>query len=216
MFQSPPPAPDADEPPDTVQDRRNHELAMLAGLADAAMALAMAFQKKALAALEAAGDPEQHAAAVAYGRAFDHSARTVRQCLALRGRIADLDQAVRRKAAEAAEADEETVCVEIAARRTVAVKAVKVAIDAQKRPPAETERLFDQIDEILAPFDEMIFVTQPTGLIAQSLCAALDIPVDLSLWRDTVWAQEEILLRPRGSPFEHAPMAAEDPAAKPP
>ncbi|HEX7759254.1 MAG TPA: hypothetical protein VF459_07125, partial [Caulobacteraceae bacterium] len=202
MFRDAPPPPDAAEPApepvDPAQAQRDHELAMLAALADAAMALAMSFQKKALAAVETAATREEDAAAAGYGRAFDRAARTVRQCLALKARFAAEHELTRRKAAEAraaAEAaqaaDEELVSNEITARRATAILTVKAAIDAQKRPRAEKENLYDAIEEVLEPFGEEMFLRLPIGQIAQALCKALGVSLDLAALQDEAWAREE-------------------------
>ena len=87
--------------PETAADhRRAADVAVLGDTAKMAHALAGAFQRKALKLIETADTPQDHAAAVAYGRAFDHSARTLRQTLALKGRIADHKDLVRRQIAK--------------------------------------------------------------------------------------------------------------------
>ncbi|HEX7757922.1 MAG TPA: hypothetical protein VF459_00350, partial [Caulobacteraceae bacterium] len=63
MFLSPPP-PETDQPPsDPADPRRAEELRLLEEMTDGAMALARAFQAGALAVLQTAKTPEEHAVA---------------------------------------------------------------------------------------------------------------------------------------------------------
>ena len=98
--------------------------------------------------------------------------------------------------------------MESAARR--AAVAVAAAIEAQRRPRAETERLLADLDEGLDAFEDEIFLERPIGQIAKTLCEAGGVPADLTLWRDHAWAREEIQLRPKGSPFAGAWRMADD------
>ena len=203
--------PDPDTDPETAADnRRAADVAVLDDTAKLAHALAGAFQHKALKLIETADTPQEHAAAVAYGRAFDHSARTLRQTLALKTRLADHEDAFRRQAAQVRQTETHALEVESAARRAAVGLAVAAAIEAARRPRAETERLLADLDEGLDAFEDEIFLELPIGQIAKTLCEAGGVPADLTLWQDHPWAREEIQLRPKGSPFAGAWRMADD------
>ena len=207
--------PDTD--PETAADnRRAADVAALDDTAKMAHALAGAFQRKALKVIETADTPQDHAAAVAYGRAFDHSARTLRQTLALKARFADHKDLVRHQATEARQAEDRVLEVESAARRAAVGLAVAAAIEAARRPRAETENLLADLNEGLDAFEDEIFLELPIGQIAKTICDDQAIPVPLALWQDHAWAREEIQLRPKGSPFAGAWRMAEAPPDAPP
>ena len=94
--------------------------------------------------------------------------------------------------------------MESAARRAAVGLALAAAIEAARRPRAETENLLADLDEGLDAFEDEVFLEEPTGAIIQGLCQRLGVPLDLILWQDQAWAKEEIQLRPKGSPFAGA------------
>ena len=207
--------PDPDTDPETADDnRRAADVAVLDDAAKMAHALAGAFSAKALELIDTAETPKDHA--VAYGRAFDHSARTLRQCLALKARFADHKDLVRRQRAEARQAADHALEVESEARRAAVGLAVAAAIEAARRPRAETENLLADLNEGLDAFEDEIFLELPIGQIAKTLCEAQGVPIDLTLWQDHAWAREEIQLRPKGSPYAGAWRMADEPDAPPP
>ena len=208
MFSTPDPGTD---PEAAADNRRAAEMALLDDTARMAHALAGAFSAKALKLIETADTPQEHAAAVAYGRAFDHSARTLRQALALKARFADHKDLARRQRAETRQAVDHALDVEAAARRAAVGLAVTAAIEAARRPRAETENLLADLNEGLDAFEDEIFLELPIGQIAKTLCEAGGVPVDLTLWQDHAWAREEIQLRPKGSPFAGAWRMADEP-----
>ena len=201
--------------PETAADnRRAADMAVLDDTAKMAHALAGAFSAKALKVIEYADTPQDHAAAVAYGRAFDHSARTLRQALALKARFADHKDLVRRQCAEARQAEDRVLEVESAARRAAVGLAVAAAIEAARRPRAETENLLADLNEGLDAFEDEIFLDLPIGQIAKTICDDQGVPVPLALWQDHAWAREEIQLRPKGSPYAGAwRMEPDDPVS---
>ncbi len=206
------PAPETVEPEDPAETRRAQDLRLLEELADGAMALARAFQAKALAVLETAHTPDEHAVAVNHGRAFDRHARTVRQCLALKDRISRQGDAERRKTEDAEQAEFEDRFVHARARRGLVGLSVQEAIEADKRPRPETERLLADLDDLLETFDEDVYLERSIGEIAVAFCQELKVAVRLDLWRLRPWAEEEILSRPKGSPFAgHGPGVSEAP-----
>ena len=208
--------PDPDTDPETADDnRRAAEMAVLDATAQMAHALAGAFSAKALELIDTADTPADHAVAINYGRAFDNSARTLRQCLALKARFADNKDLVRRQRAEARQAVDHTLEVESAARRAAVGLAVTAAIEAARRPRAETENLLGDLNEGLDAFEDEIFLNLPIGQIAKTLCEAQNVPVDLTLWQDHAWAREEIQLRPKGSPYAGAWRMADEPPDAP-
>ena len=203
------------DPETTADARRAGDVAMLGDVAGMAHALAGAFSAKALELIKTADTPKDHAVAAAYGRSFDHSARTLRQTLALRDRFAEHKEAVRRKAAEARQAADHVLEVESEARRALVGAVVSTVIETARPPRLETENLLADLNERLDAYDDERFLNQPTGAIIQGLCRDLDLPLDLTLWQDQAWAKEEIQLRPKGSPFAGAWRMPPEPADHP-
>jgi hypothetical protein len=111
---------------------------------------------------------------------------------------------------------EEALFVEGQARRAVVGNLVQAAIEADPRPRAEREKLLEDLNEFLDQADNEIFLDLPIGQLAQMLCRDWNVPVDLDLWRDKSWAQDEASLRARGSPFIGLGSTPADPMAKPP
>ena len=205
---APPPSCDC-TPSDPAEARRAQELRLLEELTDTAMALARAFQAKALAVLETAESPEEHAVAVGHGRAFDRHARTLRQCLALKDRFLNGHAARQARAQTQAEAEEpaflqiEPIPIvtpqQIVQRRVDVAAALRVAVHTADRTPVEREKLLADIDEFVCSDEDLAW-----GSISDILwreCIVLGLPHDPDLWADTAWAREEAATRTKFSPY---------------
>lgn len=218
MFSSPP-TPETDpQTASTADPRRAEELRLLEEMTDGAMALARAFQASALAVLQTAQTPEEHAVAVNHGRAFDRYVRTARQCMALRDRFVRQDRSEQRQADEARRAQEQERAEEAAVRRALVGHAVQDAIEADPRPRPERENLLARLNEFLDLADDQFFLDFSIGRAAQELCRGYKVAVDLGLWKDKNWALQEAMTRTPGSPFATwlPQIEAGDPMARPP
>ncbi|HEX7759823.1 MAG TPA: hypothetical protein VF459_09990, partial [Caulobacteraceae bacterium] len=198
--------------------RRAEELRLLEEMTDGAMALARAFQAGALAVLQTAKTPEEHAVAVSHGRAFDRHARTARQCMALRDRFVRQDRSEQRKADEVRKAEEQERAEEAAVRRALVGHAVQDAIEADPRPQPERENLLGQLNDFLDMADDQFFLDFSVGQAAEQLCLGYKLAVDLGLWQNKNWALHEAMARTPGSPFAARlpQIEAGDPLARPP
>ncbi|HEX7761378.1 MAG TPA: hypothetical protein VF459_17870 [Caulobacteraceae bacterium] len=205
MFQASPPHPETTEPPDPAQARRQHELAGLEELADLALELCREFQSAAIETRRTAQTPQDMTAAQGYARAFDRTARTYRQCLALRDRLVNGDTRQTKAQAQAAPfLQVETLPVvtaqQVAQRRIDVGEALRACVYAADRTPVEREQLLADIEEFLG--DEESLRWGGVSDILWRQCIVLGLPFDLDRWAHTAWAQDEIATQPRGSLYE--------------
>ena len=196
---------------DPALARRQHELAGLEELADMALVLCRRFQAAAIAACDTAQTPPEMAAAERYGRAFDRTARTYRQCLALKDRLANTELARKAKTAALAQAGETWdspypppivyTPYEIATRGAQVRGAVQVAILAADRTPVEREQLLADLNEHLASEGDLALTWGEVSSMVWRYCQMLHLPFEIDLWADTDWAREEMQTQPLNSPY---------------
>jgi hypothetical protein len=137
-------------------------------------------------------------------------ARSIRQTIALEAKLAD-KEALRKHtiAAEAAQARAATAERERFARnalrsdrKNLVELAVEKAIRSADIDPDDAENLYSDLYEQLHDYrSEYDFSAHPVGETVMRICKDLGLQVDPALWEDEPWAQEEIRLKPAGSPF---------------
>jgi len=200
--------------------RANKRIAYLDEIADLAMELARAQQRKALAQLEAApedageGAPRERDAAAG----FLGAARAVRVTLLLQARLqaglntrrVELGQEHKaRKFSEGIASAQEN-----SAQADAMADIVADVIETEAGDRADVLRLAQQGREAVwdgwyeAEFDE-----KPVSAVVAQVCKDLGIPVDWSRWEDEDWAIEEAEDGVEGSPFVKAETGDAAPAA---
>ena len=228
MFQIDPPSipDDAQDLGDPALARRQHELAGLEALADMALVLCRRFQGAAIAACDTAQTPPEMAAAERYGRAFDRTARTYRQCLALKDRLLNNELARKARAAALEPAlplyHIEPIPIitgsEAALRRAPVREALIGIVQSCGRTPVEREALLADLNEFCDDPNDIMFRWGQTSFVIQRYCWAKQLPFDLDRFAHTDWAKEEIKAQRAGSPYEgYQPKgeAESEPAAEP-
>jgi hypothetical protein len=202
MFHSPPPpSQDPDAQTDLDEDRI-WELGLLKELAEIGMRLARNVGQEPA---EAATPEEAQSRAQAQVLPFTRAAKMVRQTLALRRRMAaenfaaDLKRGEDRAARAAAAAQRHEKAVEV--RSEIHDGMMRAIHESPTRPPAEIERLLDDLDDWIERQDEEVFHARPIGATVLRACLDLGLPMDLGFWRWEGWGDEENCSRPPGSPF---------------
>ncbi|HEX7760703.1 MAG TPA: hypothetical protein VF459_14445 [Caulobacteraceae bacterium] len=201
--------------PDPDEVMRARHRAMLEAVAQMSLSLTAAYHAKAMTAVQSAQTPEETNAAAGLGRAFNQSARTMRQTLALETRTADHSRRHRETEQKARAAEAEERAEDAAVRRALVGHAVQDAIEADPRPQPERENLLAKLNEFLDMAEDQFFLDFSIGQAAQLLCQGYKVDVDLALWQDKKWALNEAMTRTPGSPFATW-RRADDPLAQPP
>ena len=205
-----PPSDDDQDLGDPALARRQHELAGLEELADMALVLCREFQGAAIETRRSAKSPQEMAAAQNYARAFDRTARTYRQCLALKDRLLNSEIARRAKAA-ALEPDQPRYHIEpnpiitgseAALRRAPVREALTSIVQSCGRTPVEREALLADLNEFCDAPNDIMFRWGETSFVIQRYCLAKQLPFDLDRFAHTDWAKEEIKTQRAGSPYE--------------
>ena len=201
-----PPMPETAEPPDPSQDRTQRHLRMLERAGEMMMELAEVLQRRALeqAAADVVGEgaaAADQALAVTVG-GIERVHRTLRRIMAMETHIAEGALARQLKAqierAERAQARRQR----IGERKRAVHDALTHVAHMEDRSERETEQLFDAIRDWIDTAAEQTFADErAVGEIVAGACRDLGLPIDLSLWTDEAWAIEEILTRPKGSPY---------------
>lgn len=91
-------------------------------------------------------------------------------------------------------------------------RAVRRAIDATEDYDERDERLED-LDERLEEVEDL-GLDRPVGAVVASICRAMRLPFDLSLWEDEPWALAEAEAKPDGSPYAKWRPSANDRAGE--
>ena len=219
---NPPPFPDTAET-EPCAERTQWQLAMLREAAEICMETARAVGRQAAAqaaldeaALEdfqarrAAGEETAvppaptlsvRPAAVDAGLALDRIARAVRRILALYNLIDDgrLSAVLKAEVERAAKAAKRRQSLDD--RKIYVRHAVQDIIEAQVPRREAAEQLLNDLDLGLEGFADADVEIRSIGEIVARLCQDLGVTFDPVLLRDEEWAIEEIVERPKGSPF---------------
>ena len=228
------PHPSQFETPPDPEARAARRIAMAHRLAERAMELAEAAQRLALARMEReiaaleAGETAEDAAPASRRSdpvaAAERMARMVRLSLALAARL-DGDEPVRRERVRADERagrqeEKEARSREIDARwdSVMAEKerrrelVVEVAAQALEQIGAEEDEVLERVEEFYERLHEgerEFDVSQRSvGAVVASLCKAMEIEPDWSVWAEEDWAVEEAATNARGSPYARSGVAA--------
>ena len=224
MFSIPPP-PETAEPltpdpaPDSVsdsgQDRRDRLVRRMERLGDVGMEVVEALGRRVVRLAEAESDAVVVSDIAATTLALDRMGRFVRRAVAQEDKLADGALAAELRAREERAAKAAARRERVAQRRNTVHLAMNEAIgDDTVRPKAETERLLDDLDDLLdLEPDETFADERPIGAILWRLCRQLKLPVDLAAWEDEEWAAEEIVARPPDSPYTAYRVIPRGPAA---
>ncbi len=216
----PPPLPDIAET-EPCAERTQWQLAMLREAAEICMETARCVGRQAAAqaaldeaALEdfqarrAAGEeiPAVPAPTLARrpadaGLTLERIARAVRRLLALYnliddGRLSAMLKAQAERAATAARRRQTRDDREVYVRH-----AVEDVIEAQVPRREAAEQLLNDLDFHLEAFTDADLEGRSVGELVAALCQDLGVTFDPVLLRDEEWAVEEIVERPKGSPF---------------
>jgi hypothetical protein len=191
--------------------RANKRIAYLDEIADLAMELARAQQRKALAQLEAApedageGAPRERDAAAG----FLGAARAVRVTLLLQARLqaglntrrVELGQEHKaRRFAEGIAAAQEN-----SAKGDAVAEIVADVVETEAGDRIDVERLTTRGREaVWDGWDDAGYSEMPVSAVVAQVCKDLGIPVDWSRWEDEDWAIEEAEDEVEGSPFVKA------------
>ncbi len=157
----------------TVETDRDREI--LEELAELGLAVAATLKER----IAAAGD----AGCAELSLAFTRVARSIRQTLAFKAKLAD----VKAKSAEKRQAKEREQAIETSRLR---VKKHQVAGDValMVEATAELENLLGDLHErLMDPDIEDELLTIRVGDVIIGLCDELGIPVELSVWQDKGW-----------------------------
>ncbi len=211
VFEAASPAPDLAPPdpaPDQGQDRTQRHLRVLERFAEINLAAAEALGERIVrrAAEEDPDTPAERAAADAalgaLSLGLERVGRSLRRALAMEALAAEQGLG-RQMLAQAERAQKAAARRERVAQRRGAVQvAMTGAIDRPARPEAEVDRLLDDLNDWMDAADDEAFAAEgPLGALLWDACKALDLPVDLTVWEQEDWADEEIVQRPKGSPF---------------
>jgi hypothetical protein len=196
--------------------RANKRIAYLDEIAELAMELARAQQRKALAQLEAEDPPPAGERDAATG--FINAARAVRVTLLLQARlqaglnVRRLELGQEHKARKFSEGI--ASAQENSAQADAMADIVADVIETEAGDRADVLRLAQQGREAVwdgwyeAEFDE-----KPASAVVVQVCKDLGIPVDWSRWEDEDWAIEEAEDGVEGSPFVKAETGDAAPAA---
>lgn len=213
----PPPAfegePDAESLAAAEVVRARHRLEMLDEVAELAMELARAQQRKALQQLEPAGEEAARADAPSPGgrerdamAGFVNAARAVRVTLLLQAKLEagltlrrgelSLERGVRLDAARKAREQAPIV------RQAVLTDVVTEVIEREAGDRGDLERLLEDAEEALdqASYGRD-FMSRATGAIVAEICKDLGVTIDWSRWADEDWAVQEAETGAEGSPF---------------
>jgi hypothetical protein len=202
--------------------RANNRIAYLDEIAELAMELARAQQKKALAQIEAppeeAGEARERDAATG----FINAARAVRVTLLLQAKLqaglnvrrVELGEARRaRKLSEGIERAQEN-----SAKSDALAEIVADVVETEAGDRPDVERLTERARQAVWDgwYDDDFFAEPVSAVIAQ-VCKRLDVAVDWARWEDEDWAAEEAEEGVEGSPFvKRAAPGEPNGAGKPP
>lgn len=175
------------------------QLAVLGRLAEVGLNIALAVERRALAAEAAEADAPDAAPGVAgdVALAYARVSRAVRLTVALQGRVVKelqaLDEdAVRRRIREQADAGRDRQLVE-AARKARVERIVERLIREEARDEAEGDRLADEAYERLEHDDIYGDLSaRPVSEIIALVCKDLGLAPDWTRLAEEAWAQDEV------------------------
>ena len=213
-----PPLPDIAET-ESSAERAQWQLAMLREAAEICMEAARSVSRQAAAqaaldeaaladfqARRAAGDetpaaPARRPATPDAGLTLERLARAVRRTLALYNLIDDgrLAAVLKAEIARAARAAQRRQSLDD--RKVYVRHAVETLIEAQVPRREAAEQLLGDLDLGLEAFADADLERRSIGEMVASLCQDLGVSFDPVLLGDEEWAVEEIVERPKGSPF---------------
>jgi hypothetical protein len=191
--------------------RADRRITYLDEIADLAMELARAQQRKALEQLEASpedtpeGAPRERDAAAG----FLNAARAVRVTLALQAKLQAGVNARRielvfeqKLRGEARQKDRELNAL---ARQGDAEEACAKVIRREARDRGDVEQLVEDAGEAVdRNWSDRDYIDRPIGAIVAEVCETLGVAVDWSRWEGEDWAIEEAETCAEGSPFAKA------------
>jgi len=133
--------------------------------------------------------------------ALDRSERALRRAVAMGEKLRDgvLVREMEERAARKAAAVERAARI-AKARNTVANAAMDI-IHTKERPEGDCERLRDDAEDWIETTGDDAFFERPIGEMLALLCKDLSLPLDLTAFGASDWAQAEMIARTPTSPY---------------